>query len=155
MGSIRKGIVASIQKFRKKFKAFVRKKNITVIKTFRKKSDASKWAYKIEAQIETGVYRKVAQAEKLIDINLEEVFNIYYDKYLRQNSRSLHKEKSMLNIMISQLGKIWLSDLTSSRLARFRDSMLEEGKSPSTVKKYLMFISVSYTHLTLPTILRV
>jgi len=141
MGSIRKGIMASIQKFRKKFKAFVRKKNITVIKTFRKKSDASKWAYKIEAQIETGVYRKVAQAEKLIDINLEEVFNIYYDKYLRQNSRSLHKEKSMLNIMISNLGKVWLSDLTSSRLARFRDSMLEEGKSPSTVKKYLMFIS--------------
>ena len=51
MGSIRKVEMASIQKFRTKWKAFVRKKKITVIKTFLKKSDARKWADKIEAQI--------------------------------------------------------------------------------------------------------
>ena len=133
--------MAYIRKHRKKWQALVRKKNKTVVKSFWKKSDASKWAYKTEAQIETGVYRKVAQVEKLIDINLKEVFNIYFDKYLRQNSRSLVKEKSMLRIMNSQLGEVYLNDLSSSRLAKFRDKMLEEGKSPSTVKKYLMFIS--------------
>jgi len=133
--------MATIRKHKKKWQAVVRKRNITVYKSFWKKSDASKWAYKTEAQIETGVFRKIAQAEKLIDINLKEVFNIYFDKYLRQNSRSLDKEKSMLRIMISHLGGIYLNDLSSSRLARFRDKMLKEGKSPSTVKKYLMFIS--------------
>ncbi len=85
--------MSTIRKHFKKWQALVRKKKITVIKSFWKKSDASKWAYKTEAQIETGVFRKVAQVEKLIDINLKEVFNIYFDKYLRQNSRSLDKEQ--------------------------------------------------------------
>ena len=85
--------MATIRKHFKKWQALVRKKKITVIKSFWKKSDASKWADKTEAQIETGVFRKVAQVEKLIDINLKEVFNIYFDKYLRQNSRSLDKEQ--------------------------------------------------------------
>mgnify|MGYP003678289449 CR=1 FL=1 len=133
--------MATIRKHFKKWQVLVRKKNVAVTKSFWKKSDASKWAYKTEAQIETGVFRKVAQVEKLIDINLEEVFNIYFDKYLKRNSRSLYKEKSMVRIMTSQLGGVYLNDLSSSRLAKFRDKMLEEGKSPSTVKKYLMFIS--------------
>jgi integrase len=133
--------MATIRKHFKKWQVLVRKKNVAVTKSFWKKSDASKWAYKTEAQIETGVFRKVAQVEKLIDINLEEVFNIYFDKYLKRNSRSLYKEKSMVRIMTSQLGGVYLNELSSSRLAKFRDKMLEEGKSPSTVKKYLMFIS--------------
>jgi integrase len=133
--------MATIRKHFKKWQVLVRKRNVAVTKSFWKKSDASKWAYKTEAQIETGVFRKVAQVEKLIDINLEEVFNIYFDKYLKRNSRSLYKEKSMVRIMTSQLGGVYLNDLSSSRLAKFRDKMLEEGKSPSTVKKYLMFIS--------------
>ena len=133
--------MATIRKHFKKWQVLVRKKNVAVTKSFWKKSDASKWAYKTEAQIETGVFRKVDQVEKLIDINLEEVFNIYFDKYLKRNSRSLSKVKSMVRIMTSQLGGVYLNDLSSSRLAKFRDKMLEEGKSPSTVKKYLMFIS--------------
>ena len=133
--------MATIRKHFKKWQVLVRKRNVAVTKSFWKKSDASKWAYKTEAQIETGVFRKVAQVEKLIDINLEEVFNIYFDKYLKRYSRSLNKEKSMVRIMTSQLGGVYLNELSSSRLAKFRDKMLEEGKSPSTVKKYLMFIS--------------
>ena len=79
--------MATIRKHFKKWQVLVRKKNVAVTKSFWKKSDASKWAY-TEAQIETGVFRKVDQVEKLIDINLEEVFNIYFDKYLKRNSRS-------------------------------------------------------------------
>ena len=48
--------MASIQKFRKKWRAIVRKKKITVVKTFWKKSDARLWDDKIEAQIEVGLY---------------------------------------------------------------------------------------------------
>ncbi|MDA0967947.1 MAG: site-specific integrase [Proteobacteria bacterium] len=133
--------MATIRKHFKKWQVLVRKKNVAVTKSFWKKSDASKWAYKTEAQIETGVFRKVDQVERINYIYLEEVFNIYFDKYLKRNSRSLYKEKSMVRIMTSQLGGVYLNDLSSSRLAKFRDKMLEEGKSPSTVKKYLMFIS--------------
>ena len=44
--------VATLNKHRKKWQAIVRKKKITVIKSFWKKGDARKWADKIEAQIE-------------------------------------------------------------------------------------------------------
>jgi hypothetical protein len=73
--------MAYIRKHRKKWQALVRKKNKTVVKSFWKKSDASKWAYKTEVQIETGAYRKVAQVEKLIDINLKEDFNNFNNQY--------------------------------------------------------------------------
>ena len=62
---------ATIRKHFKKWQVLVRKKNIAVIKSFWKKSDASKWAYKTEAQIETGSYKRVKDAEKLADIKLE------------------------------------------------------------------------------------
>ena len=48
--------MATIRKLRRKWQAIVRKKKIHVIKSFLRKGDATKWAYKVEAQIETGSY---------------------------------------------------------------------------------------------------
>ena len=50
-----------------------------------RKSDASKWAYRTEAQIETGSYRRVVEAERIADIRICKLLNIYYDKYIKQN----------------------------------------------------------------------
>ncbi len=44
--------MATIRKIRRRWQAIVRRKKIQVSKTFWKKSDARKWADKIEAQIE-------------------------------------------------------------------------------------------------------
>ena len=49
-----------------------------------RKSDASKWAYRTEAQIETGSYRRVVEAERIADIRICEVLNIYYEKHLKK-----------------------------------------------------------------------
>ena len=65
--------MASIQKFRTKWKAFVRKKKITVIKTFLRKGDARRWADKIEAQIEVGSYLEVKKSERLNEIKVYEL----------------------------------------------------------------------------------
>ena len=67
--------MATIRKHFKKWQVLVRKKNIAVTKSFWKKSDASKWAYRTEAQIETGSYKRVKDAEKLADIKLKEVLS--------------------------------------------------------------------------------
>ena len=48
--------MAHIRKLRRKWQVQVRKQKIKVTKSFWKKSDASKWALKTEAQIETGSY---------------------------------------------------------------------------------------------------
>ena len=44
--------MAHIRKLRRKWQAIVRKKKIVAIKSFLRKGDATKWAYRTEAQIE-------------------------------------------------------------------------------------------------------
>ena len=134
--------MAYIRKFKKKWQAQVRKKKIFVSKSFHRKSDASKWAYKTEAQIETGSFKRVQEAEKLSDIKLKEILSTYYEKYLRIKSKDHIKEKYLIDLLSNKpIGNKYITELTGSVLARFRDHELEEGKSPSTVKKYLAMIS--------------
>ena len=76
--------MANIRKFKKKWQAQVRKKKIYVAKSFLRKGDATRWAYKTEAQIETGSYRRVVEAERIADIRISEVLNIYYEKHLKK-----------------------------------------------------------------------
>ena len=76
--------MATIRKRFKKWQAIIRRQKISITKSFWKKSDASKWAYKTEAQIETGSYRRVQEAERIADIRICEVLNIYYEKHFKQ-----------------------------------------------------------------------
>ena len=57
--------MAHIRKHLRKWQAIVRRGKIVVAKSFWKKSDASKWAYKVEAQIETGSYLTIKKQERL------------------------------------------------------------------------------------------
>ena len=134
--------MAHLRKHGKKWQAVVRKKNKLIYKSFWKKSDASAWAYKTEAQLETGTYQRVERAEKLADIKLKEILNIYYEKYLVLKSKDHKKEKYLIDLLSNKpIGDKYLTEITGSTLARFRDRELEEGKSPSTVKKYLLMFS--------------
>ena len=65
--------MATFKKHFGKWQARVRKKNISVAKSFLRKGDASKWAYKIEAHIETGTYKRIVEAERIADIRICEV----------------------------------------------------------------------------------
>ena len=134
--------MAHLRKHGKKWQAVVRKKNKLIYKSFWKKSDASAWAYKTEAQLETGTYQRVERAEKLADIKLKEILNIYYEKYLVLKSKDHKKEKYLIDLLSNKpIGEKYLTEVTGSTLARFRDRELEDGKSPSTVKKYLLMFS--------------
>ena len=59
-------------------------KGEVLFKSIRKKSGASKWAYKIEAQIETGTYLTLKKQERLNKIKLSELLNFMKDKKLFQ-----------------------------------------------------------------------
>ena len=134
--------MAHLRKHGKKWQAVVRRKNKLIYKSFWKKSDASAWAYKTEAQLETGTYQRVERAEKLADIKLKEILNIYYEKYLVLKSKDHKKEKYLIDLLSNKpIGEKYLTEVTGSTLARFRDRELEDGKSPSTVKKYLLMFS--------------
>ena len=134
--------MAHLRKHGKKWQAVVRRRNKLIYKSFWKKSDASAWAYKTEAQLETGTYQRVERAEKLADIKLKEILNIYYEKYLVLKSKDHKKEKYLIDLLSNKpIGEKYLTEVTGSTLARFRDRELEDGKSPSTVKKYLQMFS--------------
>ena len=133
--------MANIKKHYGKWQARVRRKKIVAIKSFLRKGDAVKWAYKTEAQIETGSYRRVQEAERIADIRICEVLNIYYEKHLKKKSKHPEDEKYLIDLVCKLLRNAYLTDLTGSELARFRDEQLEIGKSPTTVKKYLALLS--------------
>ena len=66
--------MANIKKHYGKWQARVRRKKIVAIKSFLRKGDAVKWAYKTEAQIETGQYLTVKKQERLNEINYSWLF---------------------------------------------------------------------------------
>ena len=72
--------MAYIRKWHGKWQVFVRRKKVRAIKSFLRKGDAVKWAYKTEAQIETGSYLNVKKQERLNEIKLSNLLDIFFDK---------------------------------------------------------------------------
>ena len=110
--------MAHIRKHRRKWQARVRKKSFNVSKSFWKKSDTSKWALKVEAHIETGTYKRIVEAERIADIRICEILNIYYEKHLKTRSQDLLKEKYLIDLVCKLLGNRYITDLKGSELAR-------------------------------------
>ena len=105
--------MATIRKHYKKWQAIVRKKNIQARKSFLRKGDATKWAYKIEAQIETGSYLTIKKAERLNEIKLGELLDIFFDKTKRKSKNPVRfeyevnylKRFPIANLYLSQFGR--------------------------------------------------
>ena len=105
--------MAHIRKHLRKWQAIVRRGKIVVAKSFWKKSEASQWAYKIESQIETGSYLTLKKAERLNQIKLGELLDIFFDKTKSKskNVRRFEYEVKYLkrfpiaNLYLSQFGR--------------------------------------------------
>ena len=98
--------MATIRKLRRKWQAIVRRGKIVVAKSFWKKSEASQWAYKIESQIETGSYLTIKKAERLNEIKLKELLDIFYDK-----TKAKAKHPKNLEYDINNLKRFPIADL--------------------------------------------
>ena len=132
--------MAYIRKFKRKWQALVRRKKIHVTKSFWKKGDATKWAYKVEAQIETGSYLTIKKQERLNEIKLGELLDIFFDKTKRKSRNPVRFEYEINHLKRFPIADLYLSQLDTKMLAEFRDARLEEGKVGSTVNKYLGLI---------------
>ena len=98
--------MANVRKHFGKWQAVVRKSKITVYKSFLRKGDATKWAYKVEAQIETGSYLTIKKAERLNEIKLKELLDIFYDK-----TKAKAKHPKNLEYDINNLKRFPIADL--------------------------------------------
>ena len=130
-----------IRKHYGKWQAIVKRKNIRTQKSFLRKLDASKWAYKVEAQIETGSYLTIKKAERLNEIKLGELLDIFFDKTKSKSKNPVRFEYEVNYLKRFPISNLYLSQLDTKILAEFRDARLEEGKAGSTVNKYLGLIS--------------
>jgi integrase len=133
--------MAQIRKHGKKWQAVVRRKKITAYRSFWKKSDCTKWAYQTEAQIETGSYLNVKKEERLSEIRLSELLNIFFDKTKSKSKNLKRFEYEINHLKRFDIANLYLSQLEPKILADFRDERLAEGKASSTVNKYLGLIS--------------
>jgi len=132
--------MASIRQTKNKsWQVIIRRQGVpTQYKTFKTKTEAIQWAHEIEHQIDRG---------NRVDFNLANkvTFNDIIDDYMRQQeltiNRTYQKEKSRLLLLKQQLGAYSLNQLTSSKIALFRDLRLSQGLSPATVIKDLNTLS--------------
>ena len=101
--------MAHIRKLRRKWQVQVRKQKIKVTKSFLRKGDATKWAYKIEAQIETGSYLTIKKAERLNEIKLKELLDIFYDKTKAKAKHPKNLEYDINNLKRFPIANLYLN----------------------------------------------
>jgi|TARA_R100000426_G_C4820550_1_gene110304 integrase len=133
--------VATIRKHGRKWQSIIRKKKIVVRKSFWKKSDARLWSDKTEAQIEVGSFLEVQRADKLNEIKVYELLDIFFDKFRRKTKHKDRLKYEIEHLKRYPFSKLFLSQLTPRILSQFRDEQEELGKSGSTVNKYIGLVS--------------
>ncbi len=107
-------------------------------KTFETYEDAARWARKIEAEMDDGIFVSRKEAEKT---TLDEALN----RYLREKTphkKGSAQETNRINLFKrSPLASRFLSTIRSTDIAKYRDQRLAEGKSPYTVNNELILLS--------------
>ena len=108
-----------------------------VVRTFKTKLEASRWARLLESEMDRGVFLDRTQAERgtigeLIDRYLTEV---------TPRKKSATKEKQRLEALKQHFGAYSIAALRSTHIAQFRDSRLATGLAGETVKKDLNSLS--------------
>ena len=101
--------MAHIRKHYKKWQAVVRRRGIRAEKSFLRKGDATKWAYQIEAQIETGSYLTIKKQERLNEIKLGELLDIFFDKTKRKSRNPVRFEYEINHLKRFPIANLYLS----------------------------------------------
>ena len=114
-----------------------------VNKTFKRKSDAQRWARHVESAIERGEYGLMSEAEQH---TLAELI----DHYLKTEQNPTARE-SALEWWRDEIGHKKLSQITPSLLSECKTKLLNTSgvnrvkkRSASTVNRYLAYLSIVY-----------
>lgn len=126
------------------WKAIIRKSGWpSTTKTFRTKTDAKDWARSTEDAIVRGLHIDRAPAEK---ITLEKAVDRYLQEVTPSKKPSTQvAEQRKAKQIVNRLGKYALAAITSDLVAQYRDKRLEEGKSATTIRLELAFLSHLFT----------
>jgi integrase len=117
--------------------------------TFKRLTDAKKWAGQTEAAIREHRYFKTAEARK-------HTFGDLVDRYLKnvlpmKSASAQQNQKAQIKWWKEQIGHYTLADITVAQITEYRDKLLTKpnkvGKlvAPATVNRYLAVISHAFT----------
>ncbi|MEW8506894.1 MAG: site-specific integrase [Candidatus Thiodiazotropha sp.] len=116
--------------------------------TFRRLTDAKKWAQDTESAIREGRYFRTAEAKKH---TLAELIERYIKDVLPRKPKQEAGQKQQLNWWKDEIGKYSLIEVTPSRITECRDKLLagttKQGnkRSPATVNRYLAALSHAFS----------
>lgn len=135
--------MASIRNRNGKWQARVsRKGEQSIVKTFLLKEDAERWAKGIEVEWDRGTYTNIHQAQKI-------TFGELIKRYLKEVTPTLRGANAdtyrLKAIMRRPIARENMANLTSSKIAKYRDQRLQEI-SPGTVVRELAYFSSIINH---------
>ena len=118
----------------------------TVTETFKRKTDAKKWAQQTEAEIRQGRYFPKAEARKR---TVSDMIDRYIKSSLERNNKPEQRShiKHMLEWWKSQIGVRFIADVTPSMVSKCRDelstlpSARNKPMADATVNHYLIALS--------------
>jgi len=137
MASINKQIDSSGQT---KYRVRVRLKGQPVQSaTFKRLTDAKRWASKIETDIREGRYFPMREAQKK---TVSELIAQYKLIVLPHKAASTQKAQRLhLQWWKDEIGTLTLATLTSARIAECRDKLVGGGLKPATANRYMAALS--------------
>lgn len=116
--------------------------------TFRRKTDARKWAQKVETEIREGRYFQQIESKKH---TLGEAIDRYIRDIISQKNRFGKDQASQLLWWKKELGSYTLADVTAALISEKRDQLLAEEtcrgrlRQPATVVRYMAALSHAFT----------
>lgn len=137
-----------------RYKVVIRKRGTpTQTATFKRKTDAVKWAKQTEAAIEEGrAFRSVEAKRRTLADLIERYIS---DKLPQKEERSRSKghrsatkqrllQENQLKLISKKWGYLTLADATPSKLREIKE-WLRKGRSGGTVNRYLAVLSHAFT----------
>lgn len=112
--------------------------------TFDRLTDAREWAKQTEVDIKAGRHFPKRDAQKY---TLGELIERYKLRVLPEKKASTQgSQKHQLQWWKGELGALALAAITPTHIADCRDKLLDGGRSPATVNRYLAVISHAFTY---------
>lgn len=116
--------------------------------TFRRKTDAQRWAQSIESAIREGRHFKISEAKRH---TLQDLVDRYLNEVLPDRPRNAVNTRRHLTYWQSKLGKLSLADVTPALITQYRNELLSEKtlrnklRSNATVVRYLASLSHAFS----------
>jgi len=125
------------------YKARVRKPTGTINRSFKHRSDAEKWARKIESEIDRDAAGLTNPAQK---VTLSEIITRYRTERLPQLRPGTRVAYDIhLRYWDKHLGHLRLADVRPEKIAEHRDALRAEGRKPAGVNRMLACLGAVMT----------